>query len=976
MNFTYTAWGAGEMVVQALRALALLGGSGILRGALTAAALLGLLLLAASAAFSMRLDAVLAPLRLLVAVAVSGGVLLQPATVTVVDEFDYDLLHGTTAPRTVVVADVPVGAALPAAYATRLGTAMTDLLETTLATPRQNLLNPSGMWLSARALRAMLQERPPRDPTLLGDFRYFLENCVYHDIRSGRIELDDLREGALLTELDKTSGGMTSIHRTADGGALVPLTCPQAWSGHGGVTGLRARIEREGVVRKIDGCQHLRGIALALTQQQLRRDRTAVQRDLNGRTSSCGDAVFNQALQTFGFGTGTLNEQFAELVAIGLFHEGVHLLTASAPNAMALGTFTATRQRNATFVLAGELAAAALPALRGILECVLLLLLPFLLILGLLFFDRLGSYLRNGLVLVLWLHLWPPVLTVVNHVGEWLQVAALNKHVILANGRFTAGGAAAVLEELDTQLALSRYMLVLVPMLAWALARSGEMGATMLANRFLQPGEGAASAAASNVATNNWRMDQVQLEPRTAVGPHVGAVGDPWGGVATQHEQVATMSLPANQPGYVGATSTRGITEALGRRAEEARSLTATMQTQFSEAVESAYAASFGREGVEALRALREQGVADTTSYRALQGYSTAASQGLAKSREIGQREDSSGSYDKRIDAGVDLGRLLPWLPLQFSAGVGGRFSDSVEVHEAMRRSYSQQDDATKSALEEVGQALESSGRSSLAASSGALSSESHQATMREAASRLESYSTAEQSAERLTVASEIARTSGQSVVHELAKDPRHAQLLEEFHRLRGAEGMPFEQAWAEAQRSSGVQIDLDDVSARLLASGLKPMPVKEQPSNADLRADHAAKRAVVEQQAGEVAPPPELQRVDAEVRDKQDAAGSRELPEPGDQHYQEERRLDRTIRGPDGEIKTVQPDRDRAGEALEVRDQFSNTEAMGISPNNPVLGVTGLRGEEYTEEPGSQQEQLENNQERQDDAAAKQGKP
>ena len=229
-----------------------------------------------------------------------------------------------------------------------------------------------------------------------------------------------------------------------------------------------------------------------------------------------------------------------------------------------------------------------------------------------------------------------------------------------------------------------------------------------------------------------------------------------------------------------------------------------------------------------------------------------------------------------------------------------------------------------------MGQALESSGRSSLAASSGVLSSESHQATLREAASRLESYATAEQSAERLTVASEIARTSGQAVVHELAKDPQHAQLLEEFHRLRGAEGMPFEQAWAEAQRKAGVQIDLNDVSERLLASGLKPMPVKEQPSGADLRADHAAKRAAVERQADEVASPPELQRVDAEVRDKQDAASARELPAPGDQHYQEERRLDRTIRGPDGEIKTVQPDRDRAGEALEVRDQFSNTEGLG----------------------------------------------
>ncbi|MBF2735053.1 MAG: conjugal transfer protein TraG N-terminal domain-containing protein, partial [Betaproteobacteria bacterium AqS2] len=949
MDFEYVAWGAGEMIVQALRALALIGGSGALRGALLAAALLGLLLLAVSAAFSQRTEAALAPVKMVVAVALAAGVLLQPVRVTVTDEFDYDLLQETVAPRVVTVAGVPAGAALPAAFATRLGAATTGMLETALGTPdRARLLNPAGLWLSARALRAMLADRQPRDPTLLGDFRYFLENCVHHDVRTGRVGLDALRDGDLMAALGRTAGGLTSIHRNAAGGGLVALSCPRAWEGHGAVVGLRTRIEREGVARKIASCQELRGVALALSVQELNRDRAAVRRQLADRRSACGDRVFTGALQAFGFAGGGMAEQFTALAAIGLFRQGVHLLSGSEPNAVALGSFAAARQRNATFVIAGELAAAALPALRGVLECVVLLLLPFTLVFALLFFERCGAYLANALVLVLWLQLWPPVMTVVNHIGEWMQVAALNKHVILGDGRFTAAGAAAALEDLDTQLALSRYMLVLVPMLAWALARTGEMGATMLASRFLQPGEAAASAAAANVAANNWRMDQVQLEPRTAAGPHVATVGDPWGGVATRYEEAATMALPANQPGYVGAASTRTVTEALSRRAEEARVHSAERREQFAEAVESAWSSAFGKEGTESLRALREEGVADVDSYRALQGYSDAASQGVAKSREIGQREggakERSVGYSGEASASVSM-----VLGAAFKGGVSLKEGTSVEVHDAMRRSYDEQSDAVKRSSEEVGAALERVGRSSLAASIGTAASESVQASLRQAASEHASWSSAEQSSERLAVASEVARTSGRSIVHDIAKDPRNEPLLREFHRLHGAEGRPFEEAWSEAQRVAGVELDLDELSRRLAAAGVEPVPERAG-GGRSLAGEHADNRERVERtDVGEVAAPAQLEEAGARLRAKQEEVAGRQLPATGDEFYRQERRLDEVVRGADGELIMVAPNEAAAADSLLRRDSYLFNDMLGIETNNPLFGTPGLRGGPYT---------------------------
>ena len=914
MDFEYSAWGSSSIVVQVLRAVALLGASNELLSAILAATLLSFCALSLVAALRQSGDLPALTGRLVLTVVLVTGVLLVPARMIVSDRFDgQDLLWTDGTPTgDVVVANVPLGVALPGALASALGVTLTRVVETSLGmVDDQERLSASGLWLSARALRAMLGRATLADSTLAGDFRYFLTNCTQFDVLAERVSLARLRRGEALDQLDLTAGGLTSVHLDADSPTLAPVSCGDAWFGNPdeGVTGLSTRIAAEGQRRKFQACQQLRGIALALSEAERNSQRVAARNPTQGAAATCGDTVFARALSTFGF-VGTVGDQFSELVALGLLQDSAYALSDQDPQALGLATLVAQRQRNAGYVIAGELAAAVLPALRGALEAVVLLLLPVLLIVGMLFFDQLGLYLKNGLVLVIWLHMWPPVMAVVNGVGQWVQEAALNEHVIIGDGRFTLQGINELLSELDTQLALSRYMLVLVPMIAWALVRSGEMGASLLAARLLQPGEQAAATSAAHAATNNWSLDQVQMQPRTTTGPHVAKLGDAWGATVTRHEELATMELPSNQPGYVAASHSSALTSALTRRAEQSRIEFQEQRQMLSDTVENAYEHTFGNNASEALRTLREQGVEDVTAMRALESSSELWRTQLGKRRTIEQGETTDHTWHAGLEGSISTAGFFA-APL---GGIAGALRTSqrnaAELSESMQRSFDSLTEEQKSAIREVGAALQHMDKTTAGTSLTRLASEEHQALMREGTRDMDIYTEAAQRNDKLARASEYAASSGQAVVRELMHDPENAGLLAELHQLQHVEGMPFDQAWPLAQERSGVRIDLDRLADRLLASEIEQVPQRVRAPGEHL-ATFGENRARVEQGVSEL-PADRAERVaagKAEVEAAHAAAKDRQPPRPGDQFYDDARAIDKTIYDEEGRVERVVAD-------------------------------------------------------------------
>ena len=933
MFFFYHSWGANEIISRVFQALAVINSSNGLQYTLIVAALLGFIFLMSAAAFNLKAESIIQPIRLLVVIVFITGIMMYPSTVYVLDNFHNQDIVWKPIPgqaNNFHVDRVPAGIALPAVFASSIGNKLTRIIETSMNNvDAPDKLSSAGLWLSARTLKQMLTDEKISDPTLISDFKYFLENCTYFDIVSRRVSLHDLKNSRLMAALSNSRGGLTSVHKNEHSSDVVAVNCNAAWNGDDGITGLRYRIQNEGVVKKFKTCQHLRGISMAMTNARRTSESAIGQNPHSGQARTCGNSVFSHALHLFGF-HNNVTDQFTELVAINLMKKSSYLLSQQDPMAIEFATYIGSRQRNATYVVAGELAAVALPALRGLLEAIIILLLPILIILGLLFFERMGGYLKNGMILVLWVHLWPPVMVIINNIGQWLQRAAINKHVIIHQGNFTLSSVDNILSDLDVQMALARYMLVLVPMIAWALVRSGEMGGAFIASRLLAPGEGAASAVSSNVATNNWSMDKVDLEPRTTVGPHIGTTGDAYGGRVTQHEYLDTMILPANQPGYISAANSRSITEAISRSAESARTEAQEQKTQFSNSVETAYESAYGKQGVEALQTLRANGVSDQVAFRALQGTQETVTQAIAKTRDINQSESTAYDSGFGTSGGVDLARFFG-MPLTFNGTMNLSQSHGATLSEALKQSYNNLSNESKSAMQEVSESLESTQHYATTASSEKLTSETHRAHMSNAASELESYSESQQYAERLSLASQQAQTTGQSVIHEITKDPENTSLLREFHDLYHAQGMSFDDAWKTAQEKSGISLDIDTITNKLLGSEISPTPTPVQDPFAMQKA-HAENKSRVDSKFTDTKYP-DTTVTDAQeiIFDQKDKMQNHEFKQDSSEHFQEEQRIDRKVKDEDGN-EFVVPKEGELFDRMQNRQQFLTGEFFNLT--------------------------------------------
>ena len=843
MSLSYYTWGSAELAIRAFTALALLAESKI-GGALAFAALLGLIITSFSGAFSQTLPRLLAAPKLLVAVVLIAGVLLAPVDVIIVEQMQGNNLiwpsGGSLHPLGErVVANVPAGAALPAAAAAALGRHLTELIETMFgAVDDIERIETAGLWLASRALRAIAATRGNfSDTALPNDFRYYLENCIFFESRSGRLSMKELLSGSVRTELGRSTGGLTSVHQGATGeGQLGPLSCSQAWHGSSGgnygttTPGLNERLVAEGHQRRFRACQELMGISLAREIANLDSSRAAA-RQPQTLGADCGTNVFADAMALFGYSSSVV-EAFADVAAAELVKEYAHVLASQKPETIAFAKFSAERQRNASYVIAGELAVSALPALRGLLEATLLVLLPVLLVVGLIFFEQLGAYLKNGLVMLLWLHLWPPVAAVINLAGQWVHVVAASDVAVLSDGLFSVMTIDRIVAKMETQLALSHYLLILTPMLAYALVKSGEIGGALLAGRLLQAGETAAGHAAAGAALNNWTADQVNLAPRTTVGAHEARTIDRYGGSETRYPAMTTQSLPSNDPGFIQARHTQTVTEAVRHSSEIAQSKAQEASTRMARSIESAYEQSFGSEGRQVLTSAREEGISDRTSYRALQAVSEAMSATEHKAHELGLANTFTGSATFSMGGGLDWG-------ISFDAQLSDESRELLT--DTYRQSVTSQSEEAQSALREMGSALERAEVSSISTTQLSSASTQVRATLSETQQHANTAAHSEQRAQRLVAASEVANANAASMVQDLLRDPRAANLLAQFHRFYNRDGLPFEQAWAEAQRSANHPLDMDEIVERLLASQPLPAaPAGAPPDREAILADHA----------------------------------------------------------------------------------------------------------------------------------------
>ncbi len=541
MSVEYYSYGGGELLAALFNAVAAFTRTASFSDMAASAALVGIVFGTLGALHSMDMSA--AVRWAVTAVVVHSLMTVPRMQVVVVDRMTespeaaglYGL--GLSPPR--VVDNVPAMLVLVGHASSLIGSTLADAFESLLGVPGERSMGAGGLFVMHRALRAMMEGYPLRDKNLRTDFVSYMQNCVYFDVEiDRRYGYSDLLDGVPLDHLGNTGDRVTSVTQT-DGSSLA-TTCAGAWGGgegvHGSVgstVGLRQRILDEAAHRRVLGCLETAGYLLGMNPARLDSLAATMRVPHTGAVAGCGAPQMDGALRFLNLSGKTAGEQIRENLAIELMRDYAYSVPDVDPVEIAAAKSATGRSRNATYVIMGQIARETLPVIRSALEAVSLALFPIISVLALAIPDRMAQYVRMHFTFILWLQLWPPLMAVVNELAHRSARDAMAKYSVVAGGEISYSAFDSILDEIVLHQAVSSYLLVLTPLLAYFLAKGTDFAGALIAGRFLQPSEGLAAGQSRSAALGNWSMDQISIAPDTRAGAGVFRHMDTGGNIMT-----------------------------------------------------------------------------------------------------------------------------------------------------------------------------------------------------------------------------------------------------------------------------------------------------------------------------------------------------------------------------------------------------------------------------------------------------------
>ena len=244
-----------------------------------------------------------------------------------------------------------------------------------------------------------------------------------------------------------------------------------------------------------------------------------------------------------------------------------------------------------SFRTMGELAAAFLPKLRNLLEFVLIAAFPVVMAMLVACAASGAAVARMYLTLFLWLALWAPIAAVMNHLLITLDAHPMNQ-LAAHYGGLTLEAADVIRDQGATSQAMAGYMMLLVPLISYLIAKASDMGAVSLASQMMQPAGAAAQSqsaqlSAGNVSAGNASIGTSTVNTASANKSDVseGFVAGSVSRSTTAHGTVVRDASSGMVTGMSVQTSDLGVSAA--STLTEGRSTGATAQSMTSRAAHS-----------------------------------------------------------------------------------------------------------------------------------------------------------------------------------------------------------------------------------------------------------------------------------------------------------------------------------------------------------------------------------------------------
>ncbi|MDO5532805.1 conjugal transfer protein TraG N-terminal domain-containing protein [Sutterella sp.] len=549
-------------------------------------------------------------------------------------------VQDTRAMSAQVVENVPLGVGFTACLSSQIGHFLAELFETALTDVDAEKVMSFGAVFPERAVAAIAQAGPV-SAEAREVLTPFIDRCVLPEILESESKLQEvMASGDLVTTV--TAEGWVNPARFAMVSG-TPLYCDKA---------------AESLLKVLKEVEIPAQESLLLTK-------------LSSSDTSVAEAALRKAIpqaqeKMLGI-SKTLSESLSHAVLMaeipGALERKAGGLDMPLAGAIAIAKGQGNLASEISFRTMSELAAAFLPKLRNILEFILIAAFPVVMAMLVAFGSGGMNAVRMYFTLFLWLALWAPIAAVINYLLIHIDSNPLNR---LAEhyGGLTLASADLIRDQGATSQAMAGYMMLLVPLISYLIAKASDMGAASLAASVMSPAAGAAQAQSSSLSAGNVTAGAASIG-NTAVNNTSANKSDVSSGFVA-----GSMSRSTSAAGSIVRDSSTGAVTGIQVQGNDlgvaaASSLTTGSATASSQATGSGVVTSTGQ--------VRADGTSnvETSGQQLTQGSSTVvtAASGWQSTTAVTSGERSTHSVDAR-QGGM----------LTSTSGVGENFGLSTQT--------------------------------------------------------------------------------------------------------------------------------------------------------------------------------------------------------------------------------------------------------------------------------------------------------
>lgn len=542
-------------------------------------------------------------------------------------------IHDERSADVYVVSNVPFGVGFFASATSKIGHFLTESFETAFSLPDAERFSKFGLVYPQRALNSLLAAGPVTP--------------------EGRALIDRVIADCIGPELLDHPDKAAELSHSGDIWATI--------SADGWINPARSSVSSDGTVQRCDQAlqsldQHLNTVELDFLSKRLgtvlvpeRIDPADVIR----RTLPQSEALLLGVSRS-------LEQSLKHSVMLTALPRGMASIAAQAGAPLDLAAKYSASQANLTseinYRTLARLAEHSLPKIRNCVEFIVIAAFPLMLLLMVAAGSAAGAVFRSFFVLLIWFQLWAPLLSVANYLMISVDANPMNR-IAAEFGGSTLLAARIIREAGATSQAIAGSIMLLIPVIAFALAKGSDMAFVSMATGLMAPAQGASSGVSAQAAAGNFNAGNVSMgnTSMNSASANKSDLSSSWSDPYASKSHTAYGSVTRDETGTVtgmartsidlGVTSSGALTHSRTTgtasssvttlTASESQVLSLSSATSSSNAVSREFARAMSQGLSERLSAGQSTAGSSSSSYSKSSGESSTVSRGLSNSENL-----------------------------------------------------------------------------------------------------------------------------------------------------------------------------------------------------------------------------------------------------------------------------------------------------------------------------------------------------